>query len=148
MNKVILLVEDNPSDEKLALLAFKHCGVDHDIAVARDGGQALDYLFTTGVFATRGPGMPALVLLDLQLPKIEGLEVLRRLRLDTRTKLLPVVVLTSSREEEDIARGYSLGANGYVRKPLAFAEFAKVATTLGLFWLVMNEAPSAPGSAS
>jgi len=119
MNKLVLLVEDNPTDEKLALLAFKHSGVTHDVAVARDGAEALDYLFRSGAFAERGPGLPALMLLDLQLPKIEGLEVLRRLRLDARTKLLPVIVLTSSQEEEDILRSYTLGANAYVRKPMA-----------------------------
>ena len=143
MMKTILLVEDNASDEKLTLLAFKRCGIANEIVVARDGQEALDFLLATGAQPERAPEpLPAVVLLDLNLPKIEGLEVLRRLRAHERTRLLPVVILTSSREEEDILRSYSLGANAYVRKPVAFEEFAAAAKTLGLFWLVLNELPA------
>jgi two-component system response regulator len=142
MTKTILLVEDNPSDEKLTLRGFKRSGVANEIVVARDGAEALDYLFCTGSHAGRDPGdLPALVLLDLKLPRIDGLEVLRRLRADARTALLPVVILTASREDEDVVRSYSLGANAYVRKPVDFTEFADAARTLGLFWLLLNEAP-------
>lgn len=146
MNKVILLVEDNPTDEKLTVLAFKKCGVSNDVVVVRDGAEALDYLFATGKHAGRDTSVaPALVLLDLGLPRIDGHEVLRRIRADERTKLLPVVILTSSKEEEDVARGYALGANGYVRKPVDFAEFAAAAKTVGLFWLLLNEPPGPSG---
>ncbi len=144
MSKTILLVEDNSSDEKLTLLAFKQCGVTNEMVVARDGAEALDYLFSTGKHLGRDATVqPMLVLLDLKLPRIDGLEVLRRLRADERTTLLPVVVLTSSKEEEDVVRSYSLGANAYVRKPVDFAEFAVVAKTLGLFWLLLNQPPPA-----
>ena len=143
MTKQILLVEDNESDEKLTLLAFKNCGIGNELVVVRDGAAALDYLFARG--AHEGRALPAVVLLDLKLPKVDGLEVLRRLRKGERTRFLPVVVLTSSKEEEDIGRSYSLGANAYVRKPVDFAEFAVAAKTLGLFWLLLNEpAPSSP----
>ncbi|CAN5167387.1 response regulator [soil metagenome] len=142
MNKTILLVEDDASDEKLTLLAFRDCGVANDIVVARDGALALEYLFGTGAYAGRDPGvLPTVVLLDLNLPKIGGLDVLRRIRADARTKLLPVVVLTSSREDEDLIRTYALGANAYVRKPVEFSEFARAAKTIGLFWLLLNEQP-------
>jgi two-component system response regulator len=142
MSKVILLIEDNRSDEKLALFAFKQCGVTNEMVVVRDGAEALDYLFGTGKYAERDSTVqPMLVLLDLKLPRIDGLEVLRRLRGDDRTKLLPVVVLTASKEEEDVIRSYSLGANAYVRKPVDFAEFAAAAKTLGLFWLLLNQPP-------
>jgi two-component system, response regulator len=140
MSKVILLVEDNPSDEKLTLLAFKNCGVSNDVVVVRDGAAALEYLFATGAHAGRDARvMPTVVLLDLKLPKIDGLEVLRRIRTDERMKILPVIVLTSSREDEDVLRSYELGANAYVRKPVDFAEFVSAAKTLGLFWLLLNE---------
>lgn len=139
MNKIILLVEDNRSDEKLTALAFKKCGVSNEFVVVRDGAAALDYLFGTGLYAGRDSVLPTVVLLDSNLPKIDGLEVLRRLRADERTKLLPVVILTASREEEDIIKGYSLGANSYVRKPVEFAAFVEAAKTLGLFWLLLNE---------
>jgi CheY-like chemotaxis protein len=139
MPKVILLVEDNASDEKLTLLAFKKCSVANEIIVARDGAEALDYLFGTGKFAGIETRLPAVVLLDLKLPRVDGLEVLRRIRDAEVTKHLPVVVLTASKEEEDIARSYSLGANAYVRKPVEFSEFAEAAKTLGLFWLLLNE---------
>ena len=136
-HKVILLVEDNASDEKLTLLAFKKCGISNDIVVARDGAAALDFLFAAGAHEDRL--LPTVVLLDLKLPKVDGLEVLRRLRADERTRSLPVVVLTSSKEAEDIGRSYSFGANAYVRKPVDFGEFATAAKTLGLFWLLLNE---------
>jgi len=138
----ILLVEDNATDEKLTLRAFKKSGVSNPVDVVRDGAEALDYLFRTGVHAGRASDpMPALVLLDLKLPKIDGLEVLRRLRAEERTRMIPIVVLTASREEEDIVRSYALGANAYVRKPVDFPEFAEAAKTLGLFWLLLNEPP-------
>jgi two-component system, response regulator len=142
MNKVILLVEDNASDEKLTLLAFKMCGISNEVVVVRDGAAAVDYLFGTGDHAGRDTSvLPTVVLLDLNLPKLGGLEVLRRIRADERTKILPVVILTASREEEDILDGYSSGANSYVRKPVEFAAFVEAAKTLGLFWLLLNEAP-------
>ena len=145
MSKVILLVEDNPSDEKLTVRAFRKSNIANDFVVARDGVQALDYLFGTGEHAGRDTSQaPAVVLLDLSLPRIDGLEVLRRLRADERTRLLPVVILTSSREEADVVRGYSLGANAYVRKPVDFVEFAEAAKTLGLFWLLLNEPVPGP----
>jgi two-component system response regulator len=145
MSKVILLVEDNPSDEKLTVLAFKKSGVANDVVVVRDGAAALDYVFATGTHAGRDTSvLPSVVLLDLKLPKVDGLEVLRRIRADERTKFLPVVVLTSSKEDEDVLRSYSLGANAYVRKPVEFARFAEAAKALGLFWLLLNErAPTA-----
>ena len=140
MNKVLLLVEDNPTDEKLTVHAFKKCGIENEMIVVRDGVEALDYLFGSGQYAGRDVGMlPAVVLLDLNLPRIDGLEVLRRVRADERTKLLPIVILTSSKEEEDVIHGYALGANAYVRKPVDFAEFAKAAQTVGLFWLLLNQ---------
>jgi two-component system response regulator len=148
MNKVLLLVEDNPSDEKLTLRAFKKSGVTNEIVVVCDGAETLDYLFGTGKFDGRDTSdLPAVMLLDLKLPRIDGLEVLRRVRADERTKCLPVVILTASKEHEDIARGYSLGANAYVRKPVDFAEFAEAAKTVGLFWLLLNEPPPQSKSA-
>ena len=145
MTKQILLVEDNPADEKLTRRALTMCGVANEVAVVHDGAEALDYLFATGQHAGRDTSqMPTVVLLDLRLPRIDGHEVLRRIRADDRTRLLPVVILTSSKEDEDIARGYALGANAYVRKPVDFAEFMAATKTLGLFWLLLNEpAPSA-----
>jgi two-component system response regulator len=144
MSKMILLVEDNASDEKLTLLALKSCGVANEVVVVRDGADALEYVFGTGKYVGRDVTvLPSIVLLDLKLPKLDGLEVLRRIRADDRTKLLPVIILTASREEEDIVRSYSLGANAYVRKPVEFTEFAEAAKTLGLFWLLWNEAPPA-----
>jgi two-component system response regulator len=139
--RVILLVEDNASDEKLTLLGFKKSGIANDVVVVRDGAEAVAYLL--------GPSaqpLPTVVLLDLKLPRIDGLEVLKRIRADERTKLLPVVILTASREQEDIVRGYSLGANAYVRKPVDFAEFADAAKTLGLFWLLLNETAEQKGT--
>jgi two-component system response regulator len=144
MTKLILLVEDNPSDEKLALLAFQRCGVPCEIAVARDGAEALEFVFATGAYQARDPLLqPALILLDLKLPRLGGLEVLRRIRAAPETRFLPVVILTASRQDEDLLRGYSLGANGYLRKPVDFAEFAEAARVLAAFWLRFNEAAPA-----
>jgi len=148
MNRVLLLVEDNSTDEKLTIRAFKKSGLANEIVVVRDGAEALDYLFVTGQYAKRDPSvLPAVVLLDLKLPRIDGLEVLRRIRANGPTKCLPVVILTASKEHEDIARGYSLGANAYVRKPVDFGEFAEATKTLGLFWLLLNEPPPSPSGA-
>lgn len=144
--KVILLVEDNPDDEALTLRAFKKNNIQNEVVVARDGVEALDYLFGTGAHAGRDTSdLPQLVLLDLKLPKVDGLEVLRRIRADHRTRLLPVVILTSSREEVDLINGYSLGANSYIRKPVDFSQFTESIRQLGLYWLVLNEPPPARG---
>ncbi len=141
-NRVILLVEDNPRDEELTIRALKKSNVLNPIVVARDGAEALDYLHARGAHAERdASSLPQLVLLDLKLPKVDGLEVLRELRGDPRTALLPVVVLTSSVEEQDLLRSYSLGANSYVRKPVDFVQFIEAVRQLGLYWLVLNEAP-------
>jgi two-component system response regulator len=141
-NKAILLVEDNPDDELLALRALRKNGVAGDVVVARDGVEALDYLFATGEHAGRDASLvPRLILLDLNLPKISGLEVLGRLRSDERTRLLPVVILSSSGEQRDMLDGYGLGANSYVRKPVNFAQFVRAVEQLKLYWLVLNEAP-------
>ena len=143
----ILLVEDNPDDVELTLRAFKNSNIRNEIVVARDGAEALDYLFVTGAYAGRDADiMPAVILLDLRLPKIDGLEVLRRLRADARTKLLPVVILTSSKEERDLINGYKLGANSYIRKPVDFVQFSEAVGQLGLYWLIINEPPPKPGS--
>ncbi len=140
--KVILLVEDNPDDELLTLRALKKTGVQNEVVVARDGVEALDYLFASGPHAGRDPAvMPQLILLDLKLPRVGGLEVLKRLRSDKRTRLLPVVILTSSREQRDMLDGYGLGANSYVRKPVSFEQFVKAAELLRSYWLVLNEDP-------
>ncbi len=141
-DNVILLVEDNPDDEALTVRALKKNKILNEVVVARDGVQALDYLFGQGSYAGRDTTeTPQVVLLDLKLPKLDGLEVLRRLRADDRTKLLPVVILTSSNEERDRVRGYGLGANSYVRKPVDFDAFVTAAAQLGLYWLVLNEPP-------
>jgi two-component system response regulator len=141
-DKVILLVEDNPDDELLTLRALRKNGVTGEVVVARDGVEALDYLFGTGAHAGRDTNvMPQLILLDLNLPKIDGLEVLRRLRADERTRLLPVVILTSSREQKDMLEGYGLGANSYVRKPVNFEQFVRAVEQLKLYWLILNESP-------
>ena len=148
MNNVILLVEDNSTDEKLTLRAFKKCNFANEVVVVRDGAEALDYLFATGPHAARDPlELPSLVLLDLNLPRIDGREVLRRIRAGEHTALLRVVILTASREEEDVVRTYALGANAYVRKPVDFVEFAEACKTLGLFWLLLNEQPKPRGRA-
>ena len=141
-DKVILLVEDNPDEELLALRALRKNDVTGEVVVARDGVEALDYLFGTGAYAGRDTSvMPQLILLDLKLPKIDGLEVLRRLRADERSRLLPVVILTSSREQQDMLKGYGLGANSYVRKPVNFEQFVSAVQQLKLYWLILNESP-------
>lgn len=141
-NSVILLVEDNPDDEALTLRALKKNNITNEVVVARDGAEALDYLFGTGKQAGR-PLVPQVTLLDLKLPKVDGLEVLRRIREDQRTKVLPVVILTSSNEERDRLQGYNLGANSYVRKPVDFLQFTDAVRQLGLYWLLLNERPPA-----
>ena len=139
----ILLVEDNPDDVALTLRALKSHNITNDVIVAHDGVEALDCLFGTG--GVPGPDeLPAVVLLDLKLPKVNGMEVLQRIRADERTRLLPVVILTSSDEERDVIDGYSLGANSYVRKPVDFVEFTEAARQLGLYWLLMNRAAPTP----
>ena len=139
-NKVILLVEDNARDEALTLRALKKSNIINRIVVAHDGVEALDYLFATGTYAGRDLAMaPQLVLLDLKLPKLNGLEVLQAIRADERTLRLPVVVFTSSSEEEDMMKSYTLGANSYVRKPVDFEQFAEATKQLGMYWLVLNQ---------
>ena len=139
-DRVILLVEDNPQDEMLVLRALRRAHVANRIDVVRDGQQALDYLFRNGDYSTReGPDLPTVVLLDISLPRLTGLEVLTRLRADPRTRLLPVVVLTSSDEDADRLASYECGANSFVRKPLAFAEFAETVARLGVYWIATNE---------
>jgi len=141
-NKLILLVEDNARDEALTLRAIEKNHIANKVVVARDGVEALDYLFGTGTYAERDTSiMPQLVMLDLKLPKVDGLQVLRELRADERTRLLPVVVFTSSSEQEDMIRSYDLGANSYVRKPVDFEQFMEATRQLGMYWLVVNEAP-------
>jgi two-component system, response regulator len=140
--RVILLVEDNPDDEALTVRALKKNNIMNEVAVVRDGVEALDYLFGEGSHAGRDMSVvPQVILLDLKLPKLDGLGVLRRLRSDPRTKLLPVVLLTSSNEEQDLATGYGLGANSYVRKPVDFDQFKEAIRQLSLYWLVLNEPP-------
>lgn len=141
-NKIILLVEDNPDDEALTIRALKRHHIGNDIVVARDGVEALDYLFGTGLHSERDMSIkPTVILLDLKLPRIDGLEVLRRLREDERTRLLPVVVLTTSNEEQDMLSSYSLGCNSYIRKPVDFIQFSEAIRQLGMYWLLMNEPP-------
>jgi two-component system, response regulator len=139
-DKIILLVEDNPNDEELTLRALKKSQIMNRVVVVRDGVEALDYLFTRGAHANRPSSeIPQVILLDLKLPKIDGLEVLRAIRADDRTKLLPVVVLTSSLEDQDLIKSYGLGANSYVRKPVDFVQFVDAVKQLGLYWLVINQ---------
>ena len=141
-DKMILLVEDNPDDEALTLRALKKNHIGNEVFVVRDGAEALDFLFCTGAYADRDPReMPHMILLDLKLPKVDGLEVLRRIRADERTHLLAVVILTSSNEEQDLLEGYKKGANSYIRKPVDFNQFADAIHQLGLYWLVLNEPP-------
>jgi len=139
-SKIILLVEDNPDDADLTLRAFKRSHLMNPITVARDGIEALDFLFARGAFSSRASEpLPTLVILDLKLPKLDGLGVLKAIRGDERTRLLPVVILTSSKEEQDLISGYSLGANSYVRKPVDFSEFLEAAKVLGIYWLMINQ---------
>ena len=141
-DRTILLVEDNPKDEALTLRALKKHNIGNDVVVARDGAEAIERLF--GQAGSGRPPLPQLVLLDLKLPKIDGLDVLRRIRSEERTKLLPIVILTSSVEDRDLLEGYRLGANSYVRKPVDFVEFAEAVRQLGLYWLILNRPPPAP----
>ena len=141
-DNIILLVEDNPDDEELTMRALKKNNISNEIVVARDGAEALDYLFTRGKYSGRDQSkMPQLILLDLKLPKVDGIEVLKHIRADERTKLLPVVILTLSKEQQDLINGYSCGANSYIRKPVDFKEFIEAVGQLGLYWLMLNESP-------
>jgi two-component system response regulator len=141
-DKMILIVEDNPDDEALTIRALRKNHIGNRLVVVRDGAEALDFLFCTGVYSNRDPNdLPQTILLDLKLPKVDGLEVLKRIRANERTSLLPVVILTSSNEERDLLQSYRNGANSYVRKPVDFNEFLDAARQLGLYWLVLNEAP-------
>lgn len=140
--KMILLVEDNPDDEALTMRALKQSKLANEIVITRDGNEALEFLFATGKYEGRDVShTPAVVLLDLKLPKLSGLEVLQQLRADPRTRLIPVVVLTSSSEDEDMLRSYELGANSYVRKPVIFGKFADAVSQLGLYWILLNQLP-------
>jgi CheY-like chemotaxis protein len=140
--KIILLVEDNPDDVELTIRAFRKNNIGNKVVVAKDGVEALDYLFGTGVYAGRNvKEMPVVILLDLKLPKIDGMEVLKRIRQNEFTRLLPVVILTSSAEDTDKINGYTLGCNSYVRKPVDFNQFAEAIKNLGLYWLIWNEPP-------
>lgn len=141
-SKMILLVEDNPDDEALTLRALMKNNIGNKLAVVRDGAEALEFIFCTGAYANRDRNdKPQVILLDINLPKVDGLEILRRIRADENTRLLPVVILTSSKEEQDMIRSYSLGANSYVRKPVDFDQFVEAVRQLGLYWLILNEAP-------
>ena len=140
--KMILLVEDNPDDELLTLRALKKNNIGNNLVIVRDGAEALDFLFGTGSYAGRDTSnLPQIILLDLNLPKIGGLDVLRRIRETQSMRLLPVVILTSSKEEQDLINGYSLGANSYIRKPVDFNQFIEAVHQLGLYWLILNEPP-------
>jgi len=142
LQQVILLVEDNPDDIEMTLRAFSKSNVCNKVVVTRDGEEALDYLYGTGVYAGRDVGMmPAVILLDLKLPKIDGLEVLKRIRRDERTRLLPVVILTSSELEQDLVDGYKLGANSYILKPVGFENFCSAVRELGMYWALLNQPP-------
>ena len=146
MEKTIMLVEDNPDDEELTLRALRKASIANNVFIARDGQEALDFLFGTGKHAGRTPlTMPAVVLLDLKLPKLDGIDVLKRMRADPRTRLIPVVVLTSSSEDEDMLRSYQSGANSYVRKPIEFSAFADAVTQLGMYWVLINQTPPSRG---
>jgi CheY-like chemotaxis protein len=142
MERIILLVEDNQSDEELTLMALRESNIANRVVVVRDGASALDFLFATGEFADRNPlEQPQVILLDLNLPKISGLDVLREIRADERTALIPTVILTSSKEEQDLFKGYQLHANSYIVKPVDFDQFAEAVKQLGIYWLVTNQAP-------
>jgi CheY-like chemotaxis protein len=146
-NKIILLVEDNPDDIELTLEVFESINLGNKVVVARNGVEALDYLFGTGVYAgAPAPVLPQVMLLDIKLPKIDGLEVLRRVRGGERTRRLPVVILTSSKEESDLAHSYDLGVNSYIHKPVDFEQFTQAVRQLGLYWLLLNELPPEPGT--
>jgi CheY-like chemotaxis protein len=141
-SQVILLVEDNPDDEALTLRALQRNNITNRVVIAHDGVEAVEYLFGHGAYEGRDPSdLPQIVLLDLKLPRMDGFEVLKKLRADPRTKLLPVVILTSSKEQQDLVQGYGLGANSYVRKPVDFDQFVQAVRQLGLYWLVLNEKP-------
>lgn len=143
-NKIVLLVEDNPDDEELTRLAFDECRLANKLVVVRDGQEALDYLFATGKYSDRDiREVPQLILLDLKLPKVDGLEVLQRVRTDDRTKLLPVVILTSSKEEQDLVESYSLGASSYIQKPVDYLQFVEAVRQIGMYWLVLNQTVAA-----
>ncbi len=145
-SKVVLLVEDSPDDVVLILRAFRKYNIMNEVVVASDGAEALDYLFGKGKYAGRDmSNSPEVVLLDLKLPKVDGLEVLQRLRADERTKHLPVVILTSSNEERDLIKGYKLGANSYVQKPVEFTQFSEAVGRLGIYWLLLNKSPKKGG---
>ena len=138
----ILLVEDNPTDAELAIRALKKNNLANKLVWVKDGAEALDFVFATGEYADRaGQGEPKVILLDLRLPKVDGMEVLRRVKGDDRTRTIPVVVLTSSKEDRDVAESYQLGVNSYISKPVGFDEFAKVVSELGLYWLLVNKSP-------
>ncbi len=142
IGKYILMVEDDPDDVALTLRALKKHDIKNEVVVVEDGAEALEFIFATGAHAGRDAGhLPEFVMLDLKLPKVSGLEVLKRIRADERTATLPVVIFTSSKEERDLAEGYNLGANSYVRKPVEFDEFAEAVHQLGLYWLILNEPP-------
>lgn len=143
--RAILLVEDNPDDEALTLRALRRSNISNEVVVARDGVEALDYLFGTGSHAGRDISIqPAVILLDLKLPRVNGIEVLKQVRSDPRTSVLPVVVLTTSKEEQDLLQSYSLGCNSYVRKPVDFVQFSEAVRQLGMYWLLLNEPPLPP----
>ncbi|MFA5834651.1 MAG: response regulator [Bacteroidota bacterium] len=145
-NKTILLVEDNPDDIELTLRALKKNKIMNEVIVAHDGVEALDYMFGRGAYERRDlTMMPTVILLDIKLPRVDGMEVLRKIREHPKTKLVPVVILTSSKEEQDLINGYSLGVNSYVRKPVDFSQFAEAVSNLGLYWLLLNEMPPALG---
>ena len=142
-DETILLVEDNPDDVELTMRAFRKNNIANNVIIARDGAEALDYLFCQGAFSDRNEkDEPRLILLDLKLPKLDGLQVLEHLRADARTKLIPVVILTSSKEEQDLISGYKNGANSYVRKPVDFNQFVEAVRHIGLYWLLINESPT------